>query len=340
MKTCCKTACAVLVAFAGSAIAGDYFELHDFTLKGITVRPGQAYRGSWTYYAFANEFHADPNPPWPPCADKDEKFDTVLLPAGAGGQTVTTRELVCVPDAQANSEFLLGLNGMGHPTGYVLVYGHANNKDQPPVRQRSFARSLSGLAVQTGTVNARGQVRWKPGWALAGVVRGDTRTGSHDPIMVSALDLDTGLLTEAQLWDSFIGISGGGGSRWEDGLLTIDAQDGEFYVTMDSPFLTSGRGSMRMTFGGGIITSVIDDGIWDGLLPALGSPSAGISLRLGDAEGGFDLDFDLGSTSAAGYDMTFDFSNEGQAFEEIPAPGGLAVLVLAGGPLLARRRRG
>ncbi|MCC6678847.1 MAG: hypothetical protein IT436_17095 [Phycisphaerales bacterium] len=335
MKTCCITACAVLFACAGTARAGEYFEFHDFTLKGITVRPGQTYRGSWNYYAHADEFHAPPT-----CTDEQTLSDIVLLPAGAGGQTITTRKLVCTPDAQANTQFSLGLDAMGHPTGHVAVWGNADVKPPLPPVQRAYAKSTSGLAVQTGTVNAKGQVRWKPGWRLAGIVSGDTRSRqSHDPILVSALDLDTGLLEETTLWDSMITIDGPGTSLWEDGLLQLDAPDGEFYITMDSPFLLSPRGMMRMTFAGGIITSVIDDGIWDGLLPAVGSPSTGIRLNLGDAEGAFDLDFDLGSTSAAGYDMTFDLSNEGQAFEEIPAPGAVLLLALAGVPLLARKSR-
>jgi len=337
MKSLCAIACAVVAACAGAALAQAYDEEHPFTLR-LTIRPGENYRGKWSYYLYASEYHktaagvvCDPAP--------STLSATVLLPPGGGTDTKTTAVLPCAPDAQANARYTLGLDAMGHPTGSVHVWGHALLAPPPPPVQRAFARSYSSLSVQARTFDARGRIKWRPHWYTAAVVRANSRTQSRDPISISALDLDTGLVTEADLWDSFIDLIGGGESRWDDGLLTIDAMDGEFYVTMDSPFLTSGRGVMRMKFAGGLVTESIDDGIWDGLLPAVGDPSTGISLQLGDAEGAFDLDFDLGDTSVLGYEMTAGLSNEGQAADEIiPAPGGVVLLAVAG-VLTPRRRR-
>lgn len=331
MRHPCIIACAVLMACAGAAMGQAYEEHHPFTMR-LRVRPGDVYRGAWNYWAYANEFHAPPA-----CADENLKTNTIILPPGPAAQTITTRPLICVPDAQANAGFSLALDAMGHPTGSVDVWGHGILNPPPPPQQRAFARSTSLLYVKTGTVDARGRIRWRPTWHTAARISANSRTQSRDPISLSALDLDTGVLTETELWDSFINLVGGGESHWDNGLLTIDGMEGEFYVTMDSPFLTSGRGAMRMKFAGGLVTESIDDGIWDGLLPAVGDPSTGISLRLGDAEGAFDLDFDLGSTSVQGYEMTAGFGNEGEAFDEIPAPGGVLMLGLAG--LLTPRRR-
>lgn len=311
-----------------------YEEHHAFTL-GVRVRPGETYRGRWTSYINAEEFH-DWRPPG--LEDRHEASETIVLPPGGGAGIATTRPLVCAPDAQANAGFQLGLDAQGRPAGSVDVWGHADLALAPAI-QRASAKSQSSLVVQTGVERADGTVRWRPRWHAAGSAWGSTREKSRDPIMIRALDLDTGLWEESTLWDSLIDIRGAGSSTWEDGRLEIDADEGEFFVTIAGPGITTATGSMHLEFAGGIVTRSEDDGMFDGFLPGLGASSRGIAMMLGDAEGAFDIGFDLGTTSLSGYELTATFANDGEAFAVIPSSSGLAVLAAAGVLTLAARPR-
>jgi hypothetical protein len=152
------------------------------------------------------------------------------------------------------------------------------------------------------------------------------------------LNLDDDSLQESLLFDLELHLNGEGRSSCENGDVQISGMDGDFSLVMESPYITSGTGSMSLVFSDGLVTQSEATGIFDGLLPGIGSASDAISFHLGDSSGDINIDFDYGSDNINGFDATAVFGNAGQA-EDVPEPLTLVLLGIGAIGLRARRRQ-
>jgi hypothetical protein len=152
------------------------------------------------------------------------------------------------------------------------------------------------------------------------------------------LNLDDYSLQESTLFDLGLNLYGEGESSCENGDVLISGIDGDFGLVMDSPYITSGTGSMSLAFSDGLVTLSEDSGIFDGLLPGIGTSSEAISFHLGDLSGEINIDFDYGPDNVNGFDATGAFGNSGFV-EDIPEPFTLVLLGIGAIGLRAKRRQ-
>ena len=173
-----------------------------------------------------------------------------------------------------------------------------------------------------GTVNRRGQVRWSPAWHIDTISEGV----ASDPMSFSVLDLDTSLTQDSTFWDTGLTLDGGGSSNWANGNISVNGgPSGSFFITMESPYLTSPQGHIHVAWSGGVITSHDETGIFAGLAPALGLPS-NFGLHVGDASGNVDMNFDFGPDNASGFNMSMNASNSGLVSDPgVPEPATAAL---------------
>jgi hypothetical protein len=137
-----------------------------------------------------------------------------------------------------------------------------------------------------------------------------------------------------------VNLNGPGTSTDENGNITISGRDGSFSLVMDSPYITSGIGTITLSFSGGLVTESDATGIYAGLLPGVGSGSDAISFHIGDGQGNVDIDFDYGPDNVNGFDADATFANSG-SWSEVPEPSTLTLLGIGAVGLLAydwRRR--
>lgn len=239
-----------------------------------------------------------------------------------------------INSAQANSRF--GVNPFaagGQITGALQADGFAEarfdtvlNAPQP---SEAYAFSYAQISARGGNQLRNGQIVWRPqistppvvGGAIAG--RFNQRRG-RDPIDFSILDLVTNDVLEAVLLDIDYDVLGSGSLDWDSttGLFAIDAQNAAFHIDISSPY-TLQQGVLDLEIVDGLIVTANDSGIFDGLLPLVGS-SGTFSMALGDIT----LDYDFGDFNGHDLDVTASFSGGGSAHAGIPEPASIFLVLM------------
>jgi hypothetical protein len=252
-----------------------------------------------------------------------------------------------INSAQANSRFGVNPFGAGGPiTGAIQADGFAEARfdtvTKAPQPSEAYAFSYAQLSARGGQQLRNGQILWRPQISTPPVVGGaiagpfNQRRG-RDPINFMILDLVTGELLEEVLLDISYDILGLGSLEWDSttGSFSIDAENAEFHIDISSPF-TLQQGVLDLDITNGLITVANDTGIFDGVLPAIGS-SGTFSTTLGDIT----LDYDFGDFGGHDLDITASFSGGGDARASVvPEPSTLLLLSsgLAGVIGLGRKR--
>lgn len=301
--------------------------IHRFNLR---LAGNQVYRGAWDRFdrALARDTGGQVIDPLGP------NNNVIAIPSAG---TTAPKVLAVSPLGGAQADMFSSYQANADGTGFARVQGTAKILNN--TGRLATSEGYSTVALQRGVKDRNGNVRWSPQWTFH-----TARTGRiGDPIDFSFLNLDDNSLLEANLFDLDMDITNGGDSSYENGDLFISASDGSFSLVMDSPYITTGTGSISISFAGGIITGVTADGIFGSLspdLPVIGGSSMGFGFHLGDAEGAFDIGFDFGAEdNVLGYD--FQGRLGGDAMIEdflVPEPASWTLMV-AGGALITRIRR-
>ena len=322
----CLSVILILLLYMGSTVfAGPPYDvIHPFAL---TLRGNQVYRGSWTGWAYAAATGVlDPGP-----------FNTVngnsaFGPNAGGNGSVDTGPQNANPAwSESTAAYSAAVNG----TGWVESKGWGA-LNAPSGGTWVYADSQSTLRLNRGTASRNGNVRWSPSWTT--ITAGTSHVG--DPIDIGFLNLDDNTYQTSRLFDLEVNLNGPGTSTDENGNITISGRDGSFSLVMDSPYITSGIGTITLSFSGGLVTESDATGIYAGLLPGVGSGSDAISFHIGDGQGNVDIDFDYGPDNVNGFDADATFANSG-SWSEVPEPSTLTLLGIGAVGLLAydwRRR--
>ena len=298
----------LLFACAGSASAALSLPTHKWTWFDLSVKPGEVFREQWAWNDLAQ---ASSRPPGCSKQDKSSGKTPFFTPPSNGFETA---DAVCPKAAAtAQSSFTSANNGRNSHD----VFAHATVV--PPGPARAFASAQSVLGFQVGTSDRRGRISWVPGWHVSTLEAHSVAAVGSDPIDVSFLNLDTGELQTSRLWESKVILNGEGNSVWESGRVQLSGLSGEFLVELESPYITSGTGSMRLLFDDGLVTLSEDSGIFDGLLPVIGE-LASLDFAFGDVLGSIDIAFDFGSINNSGFVFTGEISAEATALAEVPEP--------------------
>ena len=254
----------------------------------------------------------------------------VIPPARNDLQTAASIVYNPVAFSDANCRFQPGAPAGGRANGTMTAFGSAN-LDPALGGQGAGAYSACNQGVQFLARDRRGQVVWDPrGLRWDRPITGGVAIGTtgiiRDPVSISAIDLDNGDLIEAELISVLFELPITAFAEMDqNGILQVDAPDGagSISISIDSPIVTSGLGSLNISFLDGFVTASDDTGIFDGLLPGIGSSSM-FTIDFGPDV--FTIDFDLGRDSVNGFDYTFSFGN-GAEVELAPGPATWTLLV-------------
>jgi hypothetical protein len=274
------------------------------------------------------------------------------VPVGPGGINFPPGSIysVYVPtptnDAYAGSRFGLNDYSAGTPIrGEMQSEGWITAKRDTvtglPNPSEAYAFSSSEIEVAGGKELRSGQILWAP-QILTPVVGGGLPPGvwqnwryGRDPINFSILDTVTGDLLEETLLDITYDIRGDGSFDWESlsGIFSMNVQEASFTIDISSPYTTQ-QGTVQLVVSGGVVTTSVDTGMFDGLFPAIGTPgSFNVLLPY------FTLNYDFGNFNGHDLDIVARFSGSGAALAGVPEPG--TILVVSSGMLgmMLRRRR-
>jgi len=346
--------CCLSGAAPAAPVVATYNVAHrfEFPAAPAAVNPGQVWRGAWGYSGRTGARTAQP-----PCNDPDS-YGPASEPIAPNMNGFQLAASFCPNDAGGLADSSVTLNNFGLGTrisGRIDATGLAFADLTNPGNTFSIgsAQSRSALVIQSGIQNRAGRIEWGSIWrgevsgsavAIAGT---PPRVNIFDPIDFSLFDIDTGeLLLQDRLLDIQAAVRGTGGFdgsiAWDAdaGQFVVNAHDADFSIVMESAFGLS-RGSLFLEIRGGLVTRSDDTGLFDGLLPSLGTLGS-FSLPLGSIT----VDYDLGDLDRFGQrnlDLEFGFSGGGEAFaQRISEPWTLPLLALAMLGAIARpaRRQG
>ncbi|HNQ22121.1 MAG TPA: PEP-CTERM sorting domain-containing protein [Phycisphaerae bacterium] len=229
--------------------------------------------------------------------------------------------------------------GVGGPvTGEVEVFGWV--QANPNIVHRAYAASTSQILARGGRMLRNGRIQW--GNWLEDHVTDSAFARGKDPISFTLLDLEDGTYLEDTLLDidttvgkEDLALPGGidDALLWAEGLITITARYATLLVDISSPY-TVQQGTARLTIDEGLVVESADTGMFDGLLPAVGTPASDLSFAFPTE---FTLDYNFGDFNGHELDISLGLGNGGNALaEEVPEPATLLLLVVGAGVL--RRR--
>jgi hypothetical protein len=226
-------------------------------------------------------------------------------------------------------------------TGKVRVWGDGTVGDAPAA---SSGQSQSMLTMGVVNKGAGGtitldKIKWVTRQAI-GEAGSTVKSSVKDPIHFSLFDNTNRLwLFDDDIWNTLCTVDGPGEAWMDGGTFSTGGLGAGSLSIAAGHALMGGTGLISLTWNNGIITSSSDDGIFDGLLPTVGSSSLGALFHIGDAEGVMAFDFDFGDETDAGFAWNLDMGvgGEGQG-AIVPAPAG-AILLSTLGLWASRRRR-
>ncbi len=316
----------ILLVIISIPIKVNAFSFYDKTHTwNMPLMPGESLAVFWD--GFAQAIASKPN------TEVKNRVTTPLLPVPPAQSNSTGPQFAVAggAGALANSSFTANANGTGSHT----LSGFADLG----TGQSALSRATSKIALRKFAFNAQGLFQWRGNWVID-VLRSGQET---DPIFFSVVDLDTGDIIESELFSFVVDLHGPGSASWLDGVVEVDGMAGSLSIEMESPFITTGTGSLSLDFANGLITTSDDTGIFDGLLPGVGAPS-NFSFNLGGTDGFVDIGYDFGPENINGYDIMVDLSAEAIVQEAVPEPSTIALLGiglagLAGAEVRRRRKK-
>jgi hypothetical protein len=242
--------------------------------------------------------------------------------------------------AVANSRFVVNPFLAGGPiTGGIKADGEAHaffdTVKRAPNPSEAYAFSYAQITARGGRQLRNGQIQWRPQISTAPVF-GSSFARGYDPIDFTILDLVTGDSVESVLLDISYDIRGLGSLEWDSttGYFSIDAKNAEFHIDITSPF-TLQQGILDLEIVDGLITVANDTGIFDGVLPSVGTPGAFLTT-LGDIT----LDYDFGEFGGHDLDIAANFGGGGSAHVvAIPEPSSFSIFTAGIALVLGYRKR-
>ena len=312
-----STCCSLLLALApnGANALSKYDKTHTWDLR---LNGPDSYGVTWQGQATAL------------AANPTTIASNLVNQAPRPAPTANTTGLQSVAAGGASADAIAFYTANANGTGSHTLRGQANLGTGTAAV--SSARSTIGL--RKTAPDAKGHIIWKGDWLIDTLYSGR----ETDPLAISVIDLDLGSEINSDLFSFDVDLLGMGMAAWQNGIVKVDGQAGHISIMMDSPYITTGTGRIDLTFAGGVVTASDDSGVFDGLLPAVGSAST-FSFALGDANG-IDIGFDFGDANVAGYSINLDIGVEAQV-AEVPEAGthALMALGLAVGLVAVRQRR-
>lgn len=310
-------------AFAAPA---SFDEEHKFEID-VKVLPGRDYEVKWSARVLGSA--------------RNEKVDKYDKPKTVKGQAPLMDQIdgeAEVEDPDAKAESLSKFDVKAPAPGTTIAKGEHRVMGMASADKgaTAFSKATSKVEYRVQTADAKGKIKWDPHWSVVSSLEGDSVGGSKDPIDFSVENLDTGEILQSRLFEIDVQVFDGAFASWTDGLVEVDGSvgSGSLLVDMTSPFITSAQGSLFVSFLDGLIVESLDSGLFDGLLPGVGS-SALFNFTIADSDG-FEIAFDFGSANTNGYDFTIDLEASGEA--AVPEPP-IAFLLGVGLAILSLSRR-
>jgi hypothetical protein len=261
-------------------------------------------------------------PPWP-----FERQTTVTANSGSASATASSSVSI--------EQFIPG----GPFTGSIRSWGAASAPTGETNGAYAYASSNVALLGQTADWRT-GTILWSPslsyqptGSTGTGTVRsGCPREGPRDPVIARVLDADGGVLLEELFFDMAFNVE-----RWDlpaevswsdDTLIYSNIIDGRLWITSDNAYVDpSNHGTAWLVITNSLITESEDTGIFDELLPLVGSPGT-FSIPFPSE---IVLNYELPNLgSFVQFDMGHGLT---------PEPATLSLLALGGLGALLRRRK-
>ncbi len=207
-----------------------------------------------------------------------------------------------------------------------------------PERAEAYSFAYSNVTLAAGFRDrVTGQIRTQA--RSVGVPVGTETTDSDrtwwDPAFVTIVDPSTGdILLREMLMSNVLSLHDGGSFLWEDGLLSLDAENADFTINIIGAF-TAQEGQLELSIRDGRVVVSNDSGIFDGILPPLGFDQM-IELAVGD----FTLDFDMGDFGIpVEAQISIDNGISGYVSKVIPTPSTATLIAVASAIGAGRRRR-
>lgn len=306
---------------AGTALGDHYDVTHKFQFT-VKHRPNFVWQGRWDARTDATASDNDET------ALPDNDVGSFIFPPANNGMIFSKAAVTdCLGIANASA------NANGAGGGSHRIWGDALVTGPRPIN--ATARSESVIHKRTGTSDGIGGVRYG-GWARVDSLKKHAK--ARDPLHFEVTNLLTGDTMESTPWDFYAEISGGGTILWDDDKVAV-IDTGPSYVgvvdySIGGPYFTTPGGSLHLVLSGGLVTESVDEGIFDGLLPAIGTTvDPTFSFPLPNE---WDLDFDFGPENPLGYD--FNVTVGADALADVPSPGAWLFSLAGLGAALRRRR--
>jgi hypothetical protein len=341
-----------IVLMQGAAIA-DWYE--DFKQKLVShnfnLAPGGNVVPQVTGYYYEHAYVRDPgfrenkNPPgggWGMFNVPAAGFNNLNNPFQA-------KVWAPINSAEANSRFNIAPFGAGGVvTGSMQVDVWADAwisaaPDPPPVFPKpsmAYAYAKAKVSARGGRALRNGAIQWFPKISTPPVAISITNYNLRklwDPISFDVQDLQTGQVLSGTLLDIQGSLTGIGSMLWDaaTGEFTVKTTD-SFVFTIDIPGIyTAESGKLNLQINQGIVTTSEDSGIFDGILPAVGSPG-----NFTTTLGGITLNYNLGDFGGHELDVNLGFEGAGEATAQlVPLPHSLSLLIMGFLRLAAWRHR-
>jgi len=236
---------------------------------------------------------------------------TAAISAAGGTSTVSaTLPATCLKvRAEATCFYNVNPFGAGTPiTGTIRSEGYAERDIQDDTLDVVCSFAFTDITAQGGRELLDGTIEWLSLVRDTAPVVGDTRIIS-DPIEFRVEDQVTAQVVTGTLlsieWRPLKDFSTGG-LTWEGGTASVSTADGEFTVDITSPYTTQ-RGYLELLVSGGEVVISVDNGMFDGVLPPIGT-TVPFSFSLSNTT---TIDYDLGDFDGHSVDVSLDFGGAG-----------------------------
>jgi hypothetical protein len=166
---------------------------------------------------------------------------------------------------------------------------------------------MASLKVRGKKADRRGNIKYAGSWRHVPPVKGKTsRSVARDPIVARLIDNTTGDIQEWTLF-SFLVTSADGEVAWINDTFSSSSTNMTLHLKVGAA-ITLEQGELRMKVEDGIVTEMVQLGLFSVMpLPAVGSPGA-FSVPLGELS----IDFDMGGDETHDLTPEIDMDNAGE----------------------------